>query len=104
LLLDPKVGQITTFRSKPYIATSSGYLFDMKGHLHDGGTTVRLYHNDTLKCDSKAIYGGTTSNIEVGGQQWDTIESYEKCLLPIKIERGDEIVIEAVYDLVNHKL
>jgi hypothetical protein len=74
------------------------------GHLHDGGENVKIYRNGQEVCDTKAIYGGEKGTTQIGGAKWETIQGYEFCRKPIEIKKGDELVVEAKYDLIAHRL
>jgi hypothetical protein len=75
------------------------------GHLHDGGDSVNLYVNGKKECVSKAGYGGPGA-IRVGndGRKWETISSMTQCLTPIRVKKGDQVEVEAHYDINAHPL
>jgi hypothetical protein len=83
--------------SGAYLSTTT------EGHLHDGGLNVILKVNGKLACESKAIYGGeAVTATAVDGTKWQTIGRMTKCRDPIPVKRGDKLVVEANYDLVQH--
>ena len=90
--------------SPPYNVTSPGTLYNLRGHLHDGGINVRLHINNKLVCESKAIYGGDQGTAVVGGQKWETIQDYTHCPKAIDLKVGDQLVVDSEYDLRAHKL
>ena len=54
--------------------------------------------NGKVICDSKAIYGGISTN---AGDQ-GTISAMQYCTNPTKVKKGDVITLEANYDLELH--
>jgi len=54
--------------------------------------------NSKVICDSKAIYGGLSTN---AGDQ-GTISAMQYCTSPIKVKKGDIMTLEANYDLDLH--
>jgi hypothetical protein len=64
---------------------------------------MKIVLNDRVVCESKAIYGqdGGTS---INGERWETINSYEPCIGPIKVKAKDKLLISSDYDLRKHKL
>jgi hypothetical protein len=94
---------ISSTRSGKFKVFNDGQIFGMRGHLHDGGTSINLYINDKLACESKAAYGGPGS-VRVGkdGRRWETISDMTDCLTPVSVKRGDKLEIEANYDLTKH--
>lgn len=69
---------------------------------HDGATTAKIYLNNKLVCESKAIYGGESAALD--GKRWQTITAYEDCKDPIKISVGDKLTMSAEYDLTKYRL
>jgi hypothetical protein len=49
-------------------------------------------------CDSHAKYGGVSTNSGAKG----TINEMGYCFGPIKVSKGDNVTLEANYDLVEH--
>jgi hypothetical protein len=83
----------------------SGYMIDMKPHMHDGGINATVFVNGQQICTSKAHYGGTTDGgTVIGGQKWETITGYDICNGPIPVKKGDNLTVEAYYDLQAHRL
>jgi hypothetical protein len=54
--------------------------------------------NGKVICDSKAIYGGVSTN---AGDQ-GTIAAMQYCTNPTKVKKGDVMTLEANYDLELH--
>jgi hypothetical protein len=95
----PKNGERKFNRtSTPMPVQLDGYIFNVRGHLHDGGETILLKNNGKLLCESRPVYGGEGK--ETGG--WATIGSMGECNPPVKVKKGDELTIEAYYDFITH--
>jgi hypothetical protein len=61
--------------------------------------------NDRLICDSRATYGGEKGTLKTTNSKvWETISSISECTEPIKVSKGDNITIQANYDLQKHPL
>jgi hypothetical protein len=73
-------------------------------HLHDGGTSVSLFHNNKLYCTSNAIYGGKSGVLTVDGKKVETISKLTECNEPLKIKVGDILKVEAAFDTGKHPL
>jgi hypothetical protein len=74
-------------------------------HLHDGGVNLEMKVNDKLVCDSRATYGGQKGTLKTNSSQvWQTISSISECTEPIKVSVGDNVTLQANYDLVKHPL
>ena len=99
----PPANASTTLRSPAYTATTSGTIYNAQGHLHDGGVDVQLSVNGKVMCNSQAHYGGDKGTTSVGGEKWETIQSYDRCGA-IEVNKGDQIVVESTYDLAKHRL
>jgi hypothetical protein len=70
----------------------------MKLTPEDGGVSLSATINGKLVCDSKALYGGISTN---AGDQ-GTISAMQYCTSPIKVKKGDTISLDANYDLELH--
>jgi hypothetical protein len=81
-----------------------GYMMDIKPHMHDGGINATLFVNGKQVCSSRALYGGTDGGTFIDGQKWETITGYDICSGPVSVNRGDNLTIEAYYDLKAHRL
>jgi hypothetical protein len=64
----------------------------------DGGTSLSAKINGKEVCDSKAQYGGVSTN---SGDQ-GTIAAMTYCFGPHKVSNGDTISLAANYDLELH--
>ncbi|KAF1816595.1 hypothetical protein P152DRAFT_493004 [Eremomyces bilateralis CBS 781.70] len=100
----PPANKSTTMLSPSYTVTRAGTLYNMHAHLHDGGVDVSLYVNRMLVCTSTALYGGESGTLVLEGSEWRTIQNYTKCLDPVSVKKGDEVIVAATYDLIKHKL
>lgn len=65
---------------------------------HDGGSKMILLINGKEECVSSAIYGKGGHNNE------ETIVNMSACPPGIPLNKGDNIVVKAVYDLASHPL
>jgi hypothetical protein len=81
-----------------------GKIFNIQAHVHDGGISVALKLNGKQVCNSKAIYGGEKGTASVDGEKWETIQGYKACPQPIDLKFGDQLLVEAIYDLKAHRL
>ncbi|KAF2429085.1 hypothetical protein EJ08DRAFT_680230 [Tothia fuscella] len=82
----------------------NGHIISLRGHLHDGGTSVSLYVNNQLKCTSTAVYGGEGGKLTIEGKSWETISKMTECSEPIEVKAGDTIKVEGTYDTKAHPL
>jgi hypothetical protein len=80
-----------------------GYLLDIKPHLHDGGLNMTFYVNGKASCTSNAVYG-TSGSATINGEKWETIGAYTPCPDGVQIKRGDNLTMDAYYDLTKHRL
>jgi hypothetical protein len=97
--IHPKEGERKFNRtSTPMTVQMDGYVFNVRGHLHDGGETIVLKNNGKVLCESRPKYGGEGK--EAGG--WATIGSMGECNPPVKVKKGDVLTIEAYYDFITH--
>jgi hypothetical protein len=87
-----------------------GYIFAVRGHLHDGGDYVGITVNGQSKvgdswnihgsscadqltqCESKGVYNGGKGSLT----------DMTVCQEPIPVKKGDMLVITAKYDLEAH--
>jgi hypothetical protein len=61
--------------------------------------------NGRLICDSRATYGGEKGTLKTTGNKvWETISSISECTEAIKVSKGDNITLQAYYDLEKHPL
>ncbi|TID25072.1 hypothetical protein E2P81_ATG04177 [Venturia nashicola] len=81
-----------------FAVTNDTVLVASKGHLHDGGMKMIMLVNDKEVCESKAIYGKGGANND------ETIESMTECPPGIKMKKGDNLSMKAVYDLKTHPI
>jgi hypothetical protein len=93
----------TTIEGKDMPVTEDGTILSMRGHMHDGGSGLKLYINDKEVCDSMASYGGQESTLVTpDGKKWETINGMGECNKPIKVRKGDNLKIIGTYDLDAH--
>jgi len=102
--LYPSADKPVKYTSPPWDVVESGYLVNMKPHLHDGGINMTFFVNGKESCSSSAVYGGTDGGLVVGDQKWETITAYTPCREEIQITKGDKVTMEAWYDLTKHRL
>jgi hypothetical protein len=105
-----------SIKSRSMKVVQDGYFLAFRGHLHgsyliylvidfisltdaiDGGMDLVAKVNDRVVCDSHALYGGVSTNVGNSG----TISRMEYCFGPIKVVKGDNITLEANYNLNEH--
>jgi len=102
--LHPPPDKAAKYISPPWQVTGDGYLLDVKPHLHDGGINATFYVNGNAACTSSAVYGRDGGGISIDGAKWETITAYTPCQEPVKIMKGDNLTMEAYYDLTQHRL
>lgn len=97
----PPAGQkVFAISSKDMKVDMDGYIFGVRGHLHDGGDYVGLTVNNKSLCESKAIYGGKSGTSENGN--WQTLSDMSMCKELIPVKKGDTLSVVAKYDLLAH--
>jgi hypothetical protein len=84
--------------SKKMVMQKDGYIFNTRGHLHDGGDRLQLVLNGKVICDSQAIYGGSSKT----SGAWQTIGGMTTCPQNVKVKKGDLLTIQSYYDLERH--
>jgi hypothetical protein len=84
--------------SKKMIMQKDGYIFNARGHLHDGGDHLQLVLNGKVICDSQAKYGGAAQT----NGAWQTIGGMTSCPKNVQVKKGDTLSIESFYDLERH--
>jgi hypothetical protein len=100
----PKNKELFTLDMKPWVAPWAGQLISVMGHLHDGGETLQVMHNQKMICDSKATYGVDAKYIEPavdGKPGMAHISSMVGCTLMGPVKKGDQFVLNAKYDLTK---
>jgi hypothetical protein len=61
--------------------------------------------NGKAQCSSDAVYGGAEGGLELDTKErWETISSYTPCPDPIHIRKGDNLTMQAFYDVTKHRL
>jgi len=63
------------------------------GHMHPGGTRVKMEINGKLACESHSIY-----------DERHDLASMTLCPVPIDIRKGDKIVLTSTYDTKAHPM
>jgi len=81
-------------------AVLDGYILIRHGHLHDGGNNIVMKLNGRTVCDSRAVYGQNTTGVD--GKSWMALSNMTQCHEPIKVQRGDQMEVEAFFDLDKH--
>jgi hypothetical protein len=92
--------KVFAVKSKDMKVTMDGYIFAVRGHLHDGGDYVGMSVNNKSMCESKAVYGGAAGTAE--GGNWQTVSDMTVCQEPFPIKKGDTLTVVAKYDLQAH--
>jgi hypothetical protein len=67
----------------------------------DGAVGLNVVINGKNVCTSKAIYA-VDEAVKLEGGSWTTIKEMSACLTPIKVNKGDGVIIEADYDFDLH--
>ncbi|KAE9966638.1 hypothetical protein BLS_006886 [Venturia inaequalis] len=89
--------------SQPMTVMQDGWLIHKGGHLHDGGDVIIMTINGNVVCESKARYGGGSQVLKgEDGKAWETLSSMGECNEPMKLKKGDQVVVEARYDFEAH--
>jgi hypothetical protein len=96
----PKGQKVFEVNSKDMKVEMDGYIFAVRGHLHDGGDYVGISVNNKSMCQSKAIYGGATGTAQEGN--WQTVSDMSVCKEPFPVKKGDTLKVTAKYDLQAH--
>jgi hypothetical protein len=97
----PQKELIYTHISEKVEVTNNGYIVNTRGHLHDGGTSIELWHNDKMVCSSKPTYGkapGSDANTP------PTITDMSWCHDPVALKKGDSLQLKTHYDLTKYQL
>jgi hypothetical protein len=83
-------------------ALRSGYIVNMRAHMHDGGVSINMKINGKEACVSKALYGGPGHMSEgPDGKKWESLRETTDCG-SLKVNKGDQIEFQATYDLDLH--
>jgi hypothetical protein len=102
--------------SLPWTAPKDGWVMSTGGHLHDGGASLDVYHNNKVICRSMPHYekgghgmgakrrvkrqvkGGSASNDEI-----EHIAKQSGCAFPsgLPLKKGEKMWIEANYDFTK---
>jgi hypothetical protein len=97
-----------SLKSKAWQIPSTGYIVNMKGHMHDGGDSVQVSLNYKMVCNSLASYGSSkeyqTNETLSDGTKWATLSDMSMCADPIAVTKGDNITIVANYDTNKHPM
>ncbi|TID14066.1 Structural maintenance of chromosomes protein 4 [Venturia nashicola] len=102
LIRPPKGQKIFAVTSKDMTLTKDGYIFDLKGHLHDGGDYVGISINGKEICQSKGIYQGAKTDAQGERTPGQTLTDMSVCNTLTPVKKGDKLSIVAKYDLENH--
>jgi hypothetical protein len=99
----PKGVSKFSVNSSNIIVETPGYLVNLRGHMHDGGVNIVLRINGKEVCNSKAVYGGPDHTTKTAdGRLWETIRETSSCLEPVKVQKGDQLDLQANYDTELH--
>jgi hypothetical protein len=89
-------------KGKGITIIQDGYLISRRGHTHDGGTGILFKVNDKLVCNSTAIYGNGAIMKGDDGKAFDALNGMVECTDPVAVKKGDQIYLEASFDLDKH--
>jgi len=102
--------------SKKWTVGYSGQMLGVGGHLHDGGTSLKIYKNTQVVCDSIADYargGGHSHGRRTALQRRqgaspssdgkEHIQKMSTCSMMGAVNPTDQIWIDADYDFNKHK-
>jgi len=110
----PQGADTFTFKQDPpWTSTICGDIITMGGHIHDGGTGVRILKNGQVICDSTTTYetsllslepSGNHSHHGMGGMSVSHISSMKICNWSGmgSTSIGDEWTVEATYNISQH--
>jgi hypothetical protein len=100
----PAAAERWSAASPPVRMPRGGFVLPGEGHVHDGGERIDFRVNNRTVCSSRAVYGGEGSQALLeDGSTWETIGRMTPCGgPPLRVEKGDEVSVEAVYDLAAH--
>jgi Stress up-regulated Nod 19 len=99
--MPPQKERKYTHTSEKFEMTQDGWILNGRGHLHDGGTAIDLELNDTLVCRSLPRYGRPEG---AGPEVPETIQEMSWCHNPVRVRKGDYLVVKSHYDLDRHGL
>lgn len=98
------------YSSSPWTANATGRITEVIGHLHDGGTNIKILNdNTTLLCDPVATYGGAPGFIDAPGSMSMSsmtgnmaymgmhISSLTSCSTG-QVNLGDKLSVDAYYN------
>jgi hypothetical protein len=63
-----------------------------------------LYLDGKLVCNSTATYGGPEGTVKVKGRDWQTISKMTDCEKPVKVKKGDRLIMKSFYNTIKHPL
>jgi hypothetical protein len=104
---------VSGFRSCPNVGKGRLQLtliFELVGHLHDGGDNIVLNLNSQTVCDSKAHYGTRPDYVASGSvapanmTQWATIADMDICSILKPVKKGDVLSVIANCELLRLSL
>jgi hypothetical protein len=104
---EPLNDSFFTINSTKWTSPYDGTIVNVDGHLHDGGTHLRVYQNGALLCDAAASYGETPGFVErSNGIQGEAgmkhISHMNSCEAMGPIKKGDVFHVQAEYDFKTH--
>jgi hypothetical protein len=97
-------GSTFDFSMSPWKATINATGIGVGGHLHDGGSDVKIYRNQQTLCTATADYGGNPKYTQTEGTMKGLkhISYISECANPGPVNVGDEFYITAFYNLTQH--
>jgi len=100
----PGAAKAYNFTSELFSMNRDGYLLNMRGHLHDGGTSIQMFLNENLACESFPKYENLPGAKKADGSSWQTITEMSYCDKPVKFNKGDSVKLVSIYDTNKHPL
>jgi stress up-regulated protein Nod 19 len=90
--------------SIPMPYPTDGLFYGASAHLHDGGTSVEIYQNLQMVCNSVPTYGKSAGGHAHGGDTGEHIISQSGCKFydPTPVKRGDKFWMKVRYDFNKH--
>jgi hypothetical protein len=100
----PPAHQKSVIRGGDVPILQDGTIVSARGHLHDGGISVKMMVNGAVVCNSLATYGGSEATLVNDGKKWETLSSMSECGDAIPVKKGDIVKLEAAFDTLTHPM
>jgi len=92
------------FTSESFLMDRDGYILNMRGHLHDGGSSIQMLLNGNIACESFPKYEDIPGAKKSDGSSWQTITEMSYCDDPVQFRKGDKVTLISIYDTTIHPL